>query len=554
MPEQYTIDDLFDPRSPVSLGVPTFTSPGAPNAFSEQVDPAQLTAGEIQGNTTVQDGYLQSSNYVPDTSGWRLSPTGADINGGVAVDSLDIPDTTTANSFHVDTDGNTWWGATAFADAIASISKAGEAIFKSYSLQSQFTAGEALSKGTLACLMNSLVTWGNQTSSSTNQSTTAILSAFTYVDGANPTTAEGANLNTVKLGQASNLFYIYGKLDLTSSNPGLPAWYEIESIKLRIYVTSAAGAAFTPTLSRLTASFTESTVTYNTRPADDGVTWASASVATPTANAEICASTADLTSTGYIEFDITELYRHWSLGTFTNNGFVIHGSGTGNATIGGRSRTDISAFNQAPFVLAVITKDNPGQGTSFVASDGKAYVAKHSDYQRVKNIIGIVGANTSSGATAPIFTLADKSVIPSSILSVVNGANYYLSDDSGTLSTLTNDIIETGYYDRKIGVGTPNGLSVELDKSPVLIKQVPVVTTGLLPPPNARYATISFKSTVSGNDYYGVLHLEKSFFTDAIHTVSSGVTKTDVGATWASGTSGLLTFSNITTGTVNWYR
>src|SRR3990167_916579 len=55
--------------------------------------------------------YFQSANFVTGVSGWQLRPDGAEINGGVSVTSLNIPDTTTDNSFHVDSSGNAWWGA-----------------------------------------------------------------------------------------------------------------------------------------------------------------------------------------------------------------------------------------------------------------------------------------------------------------------------------------------------------------------------------------------------------------------------------------------------------
>ena len=55
--------------------------------------------------------YFQSANFVAGVSGWQLRGDGAEINGGVSIASLNIPDTTTANSFHVDTSGNAWWGA-----------------------------------------------------------------------------------------------------------------------------------------------------------------------------------------------------------------------------------------------------------------------------------------------------------------------------------------------------------------------------------------------------------------------------------------------------------
>ena len=80
-------------------------------------------------NTTLKSGFLRSGNYSSASSGWKLTPTSAEFNVGTAMKSLDIPDTTTANSFHVDTAGNAWWGATTFAAAIASVSKLGAGIF-----------------------------------------------------------------------------------------------------------------------------------------------------------------------------------------------------------------------------------------------------------------------------------------------------------------------------------------------------------------------------------------------------------------------------------------
>lgn len=91
-----------------------------------------LGSGEFIGNTTLQDGYLKSSNYAAGSTGWYLAPDTAEFNVGVSVDSLDIPDITTANSFHVESDGDTYWGAnvaTGLAAAPASITKAGVGTF-----------------------------------------------------------------------------------------------------------------------------------------------------------------------------------------------------------------------------------------------------------------------------------------------------------------------------------------------------------------------------------------------------------------------------------------
>ena len=73
--------------------------------------------------------------------------TNLTVTGNVSIGSLNIPDTTTANSFHVDSSGNTWWGANiavGINGATASITSAGLAKFKNIqiggaSLQYQVT-------------------------------------------------------------------------------------------------------------------------------------------------------------------------------------------------------------------------------------------------------------------------------------------------------------------------------------------------------------------------------------------------------------------------------
>ena len=97
--------------------------------FSESLLP-----GELYGNFSLKDGFLQSSNFLTGSAGWQLTPTSGELNFAVSVDSLDIPDTTTANSFHVDSNGNMWLGATTFAGSNAKVSNAGAATFNSITI------------------------------------------------------------------------------------------------------------------------------------------------------------------------------------------------------------------------------------------------------------------------------------------------------------------------------------------------------------------------------------------------------------------------------------
>jgi len=82
-----------------------------------------VTAGADVGDVIIGD-YAGGQGIKYDKSAGTL-----DIQGGVSVDELHIPDKVTDESFHVDTEGNTWWGATAIGSAVASVTKTGVATF-----------------------------------------------------------------------------------------------------------------------------------------------------------------------------------------------------------------------------------------------------------------------------------------------------------------------------------------------------------------------------------------------------------------------------------------
>lgn len=116
---------------------PTYLPPPPPVDVNPDVPTQQALGTPSQPQVMGSGGEWKSSNYVLGVSGWRLTPDDADFNVAVSVDSLNIPDTTTANSFHVDTSGNVWWGANVadgYANANAYILSTGEAVFKNVSI------------------------------------------------------------------------------------------------------------------------------------------------------------------------------------------------------------------------------------------------------------------------------------------------------------------------------------------------------------------------------------------------------------------------------------
>jgi len=61
---------------------------------------------------------------------WDQSAGTFTVKGNLEVNSLDIPDKVSNDSFHVDTSGNVWWGATTIDNATAKILNTGVAMFR----------------------------------------------------------------------------------------------------------------------------------------------------------------------------------------------------------------------------------------------------------------------------------------------------------------------------------------------------------------------------------------------------------------------------------------
>lgn len=120
--------------------------------LSDQFDQLQFNFWKKTGPSPsgISNTDLESTNFSTGVSGWRLDADGnleanngnfrGDITGAsgtftgtVTVASLNIPDQTTGSSAHVDSSGNTWWGAnvaTGYTGANAYVLATGAASFK----------------------------------------------------------------------------------------------------------------------------------------------------------------------------------------------------------------------------------------------------------------------------------------------------------------------------------------------------------------------------------------------------------------------------------------
>jgi len=123
MEDQYNIFDLGFNKylskelSVLGIGQNDLSMPSIMGSSFLEIPPSQMGSGELVGNITMVAGLLQSYNFVTGSAGWQINYDGdVEFNSGVfrgslVAGSIHIPDqNTTANSFHTDSDGNSWWG------------------------------------------------------------------------------------------------------------------------------------------------------------------------------------------------------------------------------------------------------------------------------------------------------------------------------------------------------------------------------------------------------------------------------------------------------------
>lgn len=160
---------------------------------------------------------------VGDPSGhyiwWDASANTLNIVGAVSASSINIPDTTTANSFHVDSNGNSWWGtnlATGYATAPASILNDGSAKFSNITI-----TGGSVASSTLA----GLIGLANTNLAAQGWTFTSIFSSSAYNNAAwtsgSFTSAAGTtySISSGSTGVIAALTYIY--LDISTSATAL---------------------------------------------------------------------------------------------------------------------------------------------------------------------------------------------------------------------------------------------------------------------------------------------------------------------------------------------
>lgn len=100
---------------------------GTPN-IAKAPDVTQLRQILSTIGIVTRPGLIESNSYIANTQGWRLTAEGdffansGTFQGSLVAGQIHIPDiNTTANSFHTDTTGLSWWGATQTNKATAPV-------------------------------------------------------------------------------------------------------------------------------------------------------------------------------------------------------------------------------------------------------------------------------------------------------------------------------------------------------------------------------------------------------------------------------------------------
>jgi hypothetical protein len=153
---------------------------------------------------------------------------------------------------------------------------------------------------------------------------------------------------------ASNYYSTFIKLDVNSSYIN----ESLTNVWLYLYRVSGYATDINVTVQRVNETWSESNVTYNNKPSYDPYVW----------------NTTEMTSQyGWTRLDITELYKSWENGTYTNYGMYLNfSSGSNNYKLFWSSET--TAVNLKPYVMVSYSDTD---FISEIRGSGEIHVSDH---------------------------------------------------------------------------------------------------------------------------------------------------------------------------------
>jgi len=388
---------------PTDGGAPTFSS-GVINETVFEIS----TNSVLRTSSTVGDGTAASAGILINNTGLygcQASQTLANANikvlvdgtvivkGSISASTIDIG----TNGFHCDIDGNIWWGDFAtYALSTTKISSAGVINFASGTFGSlNYTAGENVTIRDLLC-------FGHQ---GTETGINITEDSYIYGDANYHDTNYGSSA-VMKIG-----------LDETDDLWESLVWFnvstlidhdDVTSVKLKFRVSDvtniSAGNGITVGVKRITATWNEDTVTYHNKPGAS----------------DFYAGEVLVESTGWKEIDITDIYKEWKKGTYTNYGVYLTVKSSGVVA--------------TPAYMQINTKENAySSNWEYLYTTGRVdvdnvYLAD-TTYWENSVLAGFAGATITAGNSVQVHRMGSMSGF-----TLTKGKPYYADNAAGGIS------------------------------------------------------------------------------------------------------------------------
>lgn len=458
---------------------------------------------------TVASSYMQSQDFTSGSKGWQIKANGdvefnsGTFRGSLEAGSINIPDTTTANSMHVESDGDTFWGcnvADFTADnnnAKAYVLKTGVAKFTDVTLGSSskyflydgtnadanevrylktYEAGEDITADNIVCLKPTY--------------TDFIATQDSYIDEL--TENRGTNYGTevyidvAVLDGHPKTGYI--KFNLTN----VPSASEIIKAELRLNVYAFTGSARDVTIKRVSsADWDESTIVWTGAPTatnDIGSVYGMETTENTGAN--------PMSPVTALTWDITQMVRHWKDGYLNNYGITVQDE---SGSILKFYSSEASVDSSLKPTLRVWSTYN---------GDGKVYKADCDDYLLSRCIIGVATETKSSGQDVRVQFQGNVACTTGT----ATGGRVYLSDTAGGILTSSTNV------SRMISLGKiteANKFDINIQDNDILIEKLYNSLTKtadarrFYAPNDARYALLYLRGNDTSSLYTTVVRINR---------------------------------------------
>lgn len=163
---------------------------------------------------------------------------------------------------------------------------------------------------------------------------TTVVVADTTVRQGSPATAGGALTSlTVSSAAAANQ-RAYARFDLAQCHPAIPASATVRVATMRLFSTALPAACRTIDVFRVTATWAEATVTWNTQPFGTTINNPASGSRTDSFNVGTPAGCENLTNNAYVTgADVTTDVAAFVAGSVTNFGWMLRDDTEGSATV-----------------------------------------------------------------------------------------------------------------------------------------------------------------------------------------------------------------------------